>query len=102
MSTNLGNRISVTLSFSGIFYGCIFFSKLNLNQLHNVSLHPLKRTRMKFIGFLVFLVVFLMGFSMLVFLGLFVGYWLTLIGLESVNPKIAHAIIGHKEEESAE
>lgn len=102
MSTNLGNRISVTLSFRGIFYGCIFYSKLNLNQLHNVSLHPLKRTRMKFIGFLVFLVVFLMGFSMLVFLGLFVGYWLTLIGLESVNPKIAHAIIGHKEEESAE
>ena len=102
MSTNLGNRISVTLSFSGIFYGCIFYSNLNLNQLNNVSLHPLKRTRMKFIGFLVFLVVFLMGFSMLVFLGLFVGYWLTLIGLESVNPKIAHAIIGHKEEESAE
>tara|TARA_B100000900_G_C20588108_1_gene720488 strand:- start:518 stop:691 length:174 start_codon:yes stop_codon:yes gene_type:complete len=57
---------------------------------------------MKFIGFLVFLVVALMGFSMLVFLGLFVGYWLTLIGLESVNPKIAHAIIGHKEEESTE
>lgn len=53
---------------------------------------------MKFIGFLVFLIVFLMGFSMLVFLGLFVGYWLTLIGLESVNPKIAHAIIGHKKE----
>ncbi|MEC8458036.1 MAG: hypothetical protein VXY91_01330 [Bacteroidota bacterium] len=53
---------------------------------------------MKFIGFLVFLIVFLMGFSMLVFLGLFVGYWLTLIGLESVNPKIAHAIIGHKNE----
>ena len=102
MSTNLGNRISVTLSFSSIFCGCIFYSKLNLNQLHNVSLRPLKRTRMKFIGFLVFLVVFLMGFSMLVFLGLFVGYWLTLIGLESVNPKIAHAIIGHKEEESAE
>ena len=57
---------------------------------------------MKFIGFLVFLVVALMGFSMLAFLGLFVGYWLTLIGLESVNAKIAHAIIGHKEEESAE
>ena len=53
---------------------------------------------MKFFGFLVFLIVFLMGFSMLVFLGLFVGYWLTLIGLESVNPKIAHAIIGHKKE----
>ena len=57
---------------------------------------------MKFLGFLVFLVIALMGFSMLAFLGLFVGYWLTLIGLESVNPKIAHAIIGHKEEESAE
>lgn len=53
---------------------------------------------MKFVGFLVFLVVALMGFSMLAFLGLFVGYWLTLIGLEAINPKIAHAIIGHKED----
>tara|TARA_B100000900_G_scaffold277524_1_gene237309 strand:+ start:230 stop:400 length:171 start_codon:yes stop_codon:yes gene_type:complete len=53
---------------------------------------------MKFIGFLVFMIVFLMGFSMLVFLGLFVGYWLTLIGLEAINPKLAHAIIGHEEE----
>ena len=46
---------------------------------------------MKFLGFLVFLVVALMGFSMLAFLGLglFVGYWLTLIGLESINPKLA-------------
>lgn len=53
---------------------------------------------MKFIGFLVFMIVILMGFSMLFFLGLFVGYWLTLIGLEAINPKLAHAIIGHKEE----
>ncbi len=53
---------------------------------------------MKFIGFLVFMIVILMGFSMLFFLGLFVGYWLTLIGLETINPKLAHAIIGHKEE----
>lgn len=53
---------------------------------------------MKFVGFLLFLVVALMGFSMLAFLGLFVGYWLTLIGIEAINPKIAHAIIGHKEE----
>ena len=57
---------------------------------------------MKFIGFLVFMIVFLMGFSMLLFLGLFVGYWLTLIGLEAINPKLAHAIIGHKEEEATE
>ncbi len=57
---------------------------------------------MQFLGFLVFLVVLLMGFSMLLFLGLFVGYWLTLIGLESVNPKWAYALIGHKEEEGAE
>ena len=57
---------------------------------------------MKFLGFLVFLVVALMGFSMLAFLGLFVGYWLTLIGLESINPKLAHALIGHKEDATAE
>ena len=57
---------------------------------------------MKFLGFLVFLVVALMGFSMLAFLGLFVGYWLTLIGLESINPKLAHALIGHKEDGTAE
>jgi hypothetical protein len=44
---------------------------------------------MKFAGFLVFLVVALMGFSM---------YWLTLIGIEAINPKWAHAMIGHKEE----
>ena len=53
---------------------------------------------MKFVGFFLFLAVALMGFSMLAFLGLFVGYWLTLIGLEAINPKIAHALIGHKEE----
>ena len=53
---------------------------------------------MKFIGFLVFLIFALMGFSMLAFLGLFVGYWLTLIGIEKINPKLAHAIIGHKED----
>ncbi|MCH1402348.1 MAG: hypothetical protein L7U78_07480 [Schleiferiaceae bacterium] len=55
---------------------------------------------MKFIGFLVFMIVLLMGFSMLLFLGLFVGYWLTLVGLEAINPRFAHAIIGHKEEVS--
>lgn len=55
---------------------------------------------MKFLGFLVFIAVFLMGFSMLLFLALFVGYWLTLIGLESVNPKWAHAMIGYKEEDA--
>jgi hypothetical protein len=27
---------------------------------------------------------------------------LTLIGLESINPKLAHALIGHKEDETAE
>lgn len=57
---------------------------------------------MKFLGFLVFIIVLLMGFSMLLFLGLFVGYWLTLIGIESLNPKWAHALIGHKEDEAAE
>ncbi|MEQ9262292.1 MAG: hypothetical protein RLP14_03925 [Owenweeksia sp.] len=48
------------------------------------------------LGFFIFLFIFLMGFSMLLFLGLFVGYWLTLIGLESINPKLAHKMIGYK------
>ena len=52
------------------------------------------------LGFFIFLFIFLMGFSMLLFLGLFVGYWLTLIGLEQVSPKLAYKMIGHKEEEA--
>ncbi len=39
---------------------------------------------------------------MLLFLGLFVGYWLTLIGLEAINPKLAHKMIGYKEEKGLE
>ena len=39
---------------------------------------------MKFIGFLLFVIILLTGFSMLIFLALFVGYWLTLLGLERV------------------
>ncbi|PHX84411.1 MAG: hypothetical protein CK537_00850 [Flavobacteriales bacterium] len=41
---------------------------------------------MKFIGFLLFVIILLTGFSMLIFLALFVGYWLTLLGLERVMP----------------
>lgn len=41
-----------------------------------------------------------MGFSMLLFLGLFVGYWLTLLGVEALSPKLAYKLIGHKEEEA--
>jgi F0F1-type ATP synthase assembly protein I len=41
---------------------------------------------MKFIGFLLFIIILLTGFSMLIFLALFVGYWLTLLGLERVMP----------------
>jgi hypothetical protein len=52
----------------------------------------------QFIGFLIFVVIFAMGFSMLIFLGLFVGYWLTLISLERVSPSLVNKIIGHKEE----
>lgn len=50
----------------------------------------------KTLGFFIFLFIFLMGFSMLLFLGLFVGYWLTLLALESINPKLAHKMIGYK------
>jgi hypothetical protein len=52
------------------------------------------------LGFFIFVFIFGMGFSMLIFLGLFVGYWLTLIGVEAINPKLAHKMIGHKEEEA--
>lgn len=52
----------------------------------------------KTLGFFIFVLIFLMGFSMLLFLGLFVGYWLTLIGIEALNPKLAHKMIGYKEE----
>ena len=53
----------------------------------------------KFLGFLVFILIFTMGFGMLVFLALFVGYWLTLIFVEKLNPSMAHKMIGHSEEE---
>ena len=55
----------------------------------------------KTLGFFIFIFVFLMGFSMLLFLSLFVGYWITLIGIEAVNPKLAYKLIGHKEEGEA-
>lgn len=55
---------------------------------------------MKFLGFMVFLVIFLMGFSMLIFLGGFVGYWLTLLALERISPSLAHKLIGYKSEEN--
>lgn len=51
----------------------------------------------KTLGFFIFLFIFLMGFSMLLFLALFVGYWLTLIAVEAVSPKLAHKMIGYKE-----
>jgi|GEM_PF-6567435 hypothetical protein len=43
---------------------------------------------MKFIGFLLALLIILTGFSMLLFLGLFVGYWLTLVGLEARSAQV--------------
>ena len=59
--------------------------------------HKFKRSTMKFIGFLLALLIILTGFSMLLFLGLFVGYWLTLVGLERVAPKFVYKWIGHEE-----
>ena len=53
----------------------------------------------KFLGFLVFVLVATMGFGMLMFLALFVGYWITLVLVEKVNPNMAYKMIGHKEEE---
>ena len=49
------------------------------------------------LGWFLFVAIFLMGFGMLIFLSLFIGYWLTLISIEQINPKLAHKIIGHKE-----
>lgn len=54
---------------------------------------------MKFLGFLVFLIIFLMGFGMLLFLGGFVGYWLTLLAIEKVSPGLAYKMVGYKEED---
>ena len=51
------------------------------------------------LGWFIFLFIFLMGFSMLLFLGLFVGYWLTLNAIESISPKLAYKMIGYKEGE---
>jgi len=53
----------------------------------------------KFLGFLVFLLIATMGFGMLIFLALFVGYWITLVLIEKLNPKMAYRMIGEKEEE---
>jgi hypothetical protein len=39
-----------------------------------------------------------MGFGMLIFLALFVGYWITLVLIEKVNPDLANKMIGHTEE----
>ena len=60
--------------------------------------HKFKTYTMKFVGFLIALLIILTGFSMLLFLGLFVGYWLTLIGLERVAHKFVYKLIGHTEE----
>lgn len=60
----------------------------------------LERMFTQTLGFFVFLIIFLMGFSMLLFLGLFVGYWLTLLALENFAPKLAHKMIGYKEGET--
>lgn len=57
---------------------------------------------MKFLGFLVFAIIFLMGFSMLIFLGGFVGYWLTLLAIEKVSPKLAYRMVGYTPEEDEE
>jgi hypothetical protein len=50
----------------------------------------------KVLGFFIFLFIFGMGFSMLIFLGLFVGYWLTLLGLEKTSPKLLNRMLGEK------
>ena len=56
----------------------------------------------KTLGFFIFLIIFLMGFSMLIFLALFVGYWITLVGIEAVNPKLANRMVGYKEDDDSE
>lgn len=56
----------------------------------------------KFLGFLVFVLIATMGFGMLIFLALFVGYWITLVFVEKLNPELAYKMVGHKEEETAE
>ena len=53
----------------------------------------------KTLGFFIFLIIFIMGFGMLLFLGGLVGYWLTVKGLERLSPKMAHKFIGYRKEE---
>lgn len=54
----------------------------------------------KTLGFFIFLIIALMGFGLLIFLSLFVGYWLTLVGIEAINPKLAARMAGEKEPET--
>ena len=54
---------------------------------------------MKFLGFMIFLTIFLMGFGILIYLSAFVEYWLTLLAVEKISPKLAYKWIGYKEEE---
>jgi hypothetical protein len=76
--------------------------KKNLRQTNAMfKLAALNSRHMKFLGFLVFLTIFLMGFGMLIFLGGFVGYWLTLLAIEKVSPSLAHKIIGYTPEDKA-
>lgn len=56
---------------------------------------------LQLLGFFIFLFILLMGFSMLIFLGGFVGYWITINFIEKVNPKLAYKIIGYKEDAQA-
>ncbi|MDX5326599.1 MAG: hypothetical protein LPK80_10090 [Bacteroidota bacterium] len=53
----------------------------------------------KFLGFLAFILIALMGFGMLTFLALFVGYWITLVSIEKISPKLANRMIGYKGDE---
>jgi hypothetical protein len=52
---------------------------------------------METIGVLFFFFIFGMAFWILIFLSLFIGAWLSLLGLEKISPSLVENILGHKQ-----
>lgn len=57
---------------------------------------------METIGVLFFLFVFGMAFWILIFLSLFIGTWLGLLGLDKVAPAFVENLLGHNKKSDDE